>query len=120
MTTDSGRFEGFPYIRMMGPIALVGLNSGVPTSPFMATGWMGEKQRGDFKRVMQFLKMQGLARVVMIHHPPYLGGATFGRTLTDAARFEKSLPRRAQSLFFTVIIMCRLWPISKALTGVCP
>ncbi len=89
MTTDSGRFEGFPYIRMMGPIALVGLNSGVPTSPFMATGWMGEKQRDDFKRAMQFLKLQGLARVVMIHHPPYLGGATFGRTLTDAARFEK-------------------------------
>ena len=89
MTTDSGRFEGFPYVRLMGPIALVGLNSGVPTSPFMATGWLGEKQRADFHRVMKFLSGQGLARVVMIHHPPFRGGATFGRTLTDAVGFEK-------------------------------
>ena len=37
MTTDSGRYEGFPYVRMIGPVALVGLSSAVPTGPFVAS-----------------------------------------------------------------------------------
>jgi 3',5'-cyclic AMP phosphodiesterase CpdA len=88
MTSDSGRFEGFPFVRMAGPVALIGLNSGVPTFPFLATGALGAKQRTDFARVMRFLWGQGLARVVLIHHPPHRGGARFGRGLVDAERFE--------------------------------
>lgn len=88
MTTDSGAFEGFPYIRMMGPMALVGLSSGISTWPLLATGRLGKKQLSDLKNALIFLKKQGLARVILIHHPPYIGGATFGRTLTDAKEFE--------------------------------
>ena len=88
MTTDSGRFEGFPYIRMIGPLALVGLSSGISTWPLLATGRLGRRQRDDLKAALKFLKSQGLARVILIHHPPYRGGAKPGRTLTDAAEFE--------------------------------
>jgi 3',5'-cyclic AMP phosphodiesterase CpdA len=88
MTTDSGRFEGFPYIRMLGPLALIGLSSGVSTWPFLATGRLGIAQRDKLTAALKFLKIQGLARVILIHHPPYQGGATVGRTLTDAAEFE--------------------------------
>ena len=88
MTTDSGRFEGFPYIRMMGPLAIVGLSSGISTWPLLATGRLGQRQRDDLKSALKFLKTQGLARVILIHHPPYRGGAKPGRTLTDAAEFE--------------------------------
>ena len=88
MTTGSGSFEGFPYIRMMGPLALVGLSSGISTWPLLATGRLGKRQLSDLKKAMIFLKNQGLARVILIHHPPYRGGATFGRTLTDSKQFE--------------------------------
>ena len=88
MTSDSGRFEGFPYVRMMGPLALIGLSSGISTWPLLATGRLGKAQLDKLKSALRFLKLQGLARVILIHHPPYRGGATFGRTLTDAAAFE--------------------------------
>ena len=88
MTSDSGRFEGFPYVRMMGPMALIGLCSGVSTWPLLATGRLGQVQLEKLRSALRFLKLQGLARVILIHHPPYCGGATFGRTLTDANAFE--------------------------------
>jgi len=91
MTTDSGRFEGFPYIRLLGPVALIGLCSGISNWPFLATGRLGKEQRNKLKITLKFLKTQGLARVILIHHPPYQGGATIGRTLTDAAAFEAIL-----------------------------
>ena len=36
-TSDSG-MSGFPYLRVRGEIAIIGLTSGVPTGPLMATG----------------------------------------------------------------------------------
>lgn len=98
MTTDSGRFEGFPYVRLRGPIALVGLSSGVPTMPLLASGTLGAKQREDFEKAMNFLGAQGLARVVLIHHPPHQFGAKAGRGLTDAAAFEKIIARAGAEL----------------------
>jgi 3',5'-cyclic AMP phosphodiesterase CpdA len=98
MTTDSGRFEGFPFIRMAGPIALIGLCSGISTWPLLATGRLGAAQRSAFAKAMRFLKAQNLARVVMIHHPPYRGAAKPGRTLTDAAEFESILAETGAEL----------------------
>lgn len=98
MTTDSGRFEGFPYVRLRGPIAIVGLSSGVPTMPLLASGTLGPKQREDFEKAMNFLATQGLARVVLIHHPPHQFGAKAGRGLTDAAAFETIIARTGAEL----------------------
>lgn len=98
MTSDSGRFEGFPYVRLRGPIALVGLSSGVPTMPLLASGTLGAQQRGDFEKTMNFLREQGLARVVLIHHPPHVFGAKAGRGLTDASAFENIIARTGAEL----------------------
>jgi 3',5'-cyclic AMP phosphodiesterase CpdA len=98
MTSDSGRFEGFPYVRLRGPIALIGLSSGVPTMPLLASGTLGPKQREDFEKVMNFLSAQGLARVVLIHHPPHQFGAKAGRGLTDAVAFENIIARTGAEL----------------------
>jgi 3',5'-cyclic AMP phosphodiesterase CpdA len=89
MTSDSGRYEGFPYVRLVGPIALVGLSSAVPTAPFVASGTLGREQRGKMLQVLTFLGQQPLARVVLIHHPPHRSGSKTGRGLTDAAAFEE-------------------------------
>ncbi|MHB2167110.1 metallophosphoesterase family protein [Alsobacter sp. R-9] len=97
MTTDSGRFEGFPYVRMVGPVALVGVSSAVPTGPFVASGTLGVEQRGKIQTVLSFLGQTPLARVVLIHHPPYRGG-TGGRGLTDATAFEDLLGKTGAEL----------------------
>ena len=98
MTSDSGRFEGFPYVRMMGPIAIVGTSSAVPTGPFIASGTLGREQRKTLANVLAFLGQQPLARVVLIHHPPHRGGAKAGRGLTDAAAFEEIIDKSGAEL----------------------
>ena len=98
MTTDSGRYEGFPYVRMIGPVALVGVSSAVPTGPFVASGTLGAEQRGKIEIVLRFLSQQPLARVVLIHHPPHRGGTGAGRGLTDAKAVEELLARTGADL----------------------
>ena len=36
--------QNFPYVRRRGPVALIGVSSGVATAPFMATGEVGPAQ----------------------------------------------------------------------------
>ena len=86
----------FPYLRLRGEVALIGLSSGVPTPPLVASGRLGPEQREKFARLLE--QTRGLARVVMIHHPPYRHGATPGRGLTDAREFEAILARHGAEL----------------------
>ena len=86
-TDDCGR-SGFPYLRVRGEVAIIGLTSGVPTAPLMATGKLGRAQLDAFAALLQETGAKSLARVVLIHHPPLAKGAPPLRGLTDAAAFE--------------------------------
>jgi 3',5'-cyclic AMP phosphodiesterase CpdA len=80
MSDDDG-VDGFPYLRRRGNVALVGVSSGVPTAPFLATGWIGTKQLAALAITLGKLKAENLFRVVMIHHPPVSGAARHKRLL---------------------------------------
>lgn len=81
--------EGYPYLRVRQNIALIGVNTGVPTVPFFATGTMGRAQGERLAHLLRQTRDSGLFRVVMIHHPPLRRGVKFGRGLTDARSFER-------------------------------
>ena len=85
-------FEIFPTVRRRGPIALVGLNSGVPKPPFFATGTLGQKQIAETEKLLVGLGREGLCRIVLIHHPPLTTEKHFKR-LTDAAAFQAMIRR---------------------------
>ena len=85
---DEGAPGGFPFLRVRGDVALIGLSSAVPTGPLMATGRLGKEQIARFAALLDETRERGLARVVLIHHPPLLSGATTMRNLTDARDFE--------------------------------
>ncbi len=85
-------FEAFPTLRRRGPVALVGLNSGVPKPPFVATGTLGDAQIAAAEKLLAELGREGLCRVVMIHHPPLTTEKRFKR-LTDAAAFQAMIRR---------------------------
>lgn len=96
-TQEQGEGDGtYPYLRVRGDVALIGLSSGVPTPPLIASGRLGPDQRQKFARLLD--ETRGLVRVVMIHHPPYRRGATPGRGLTDARAFEAILARHGAEL----------------------
>jgi 3',5'-cyclic AMP phosphodiesterase CpdA len=85
-------FDVFPIVRRRGPLALVGLSSGVPKPPFFATGTLGQAQLERAEKLLAELGREGLVRVVMIHHPPLTTEKRFKR-LTDAAPFQGMIKR---------------------------
>ncbi len=96
----SGETEraGFPYMRRRGGVALIGLDTGVPTAPFVASGRLGEGQRAALARMLDAAKAEGLTRVVCLHHPPHVGGARLLRGLEDAVEFEAVIARHGAEL----------------------
>jgi len=83
----------FPYVRRRAGVALIGLSSGIPTAPFIASGRLGPVQIAELCHVLEATKAEGLARVVFLHHPPHVGGARLFRGLEDAAEFEATIRR---------------------------
>jgi len=82
MHGDNGE-AAFPYVRRRGPVALIGLCSGVPTELFYASGELGEDQLARLGDVLGELKRDGAFRIVMIHHPP-LSQSSHRKRLVDA------------------------------------
>ena len=85
----AARRGDLPYLRVRREVAIIGLTSGVPTGPLMATGRLGKAQLEAFAELLGETGAKGLARVVLIHHPPIAGGAPPLRGLSDAAAFER-------------------------------
>jgi 3',5'-cyclic AMP phosphodiesterase CpdA len=88
----AGSFDIFPTVRRRGEVALIGLSSGVPKPPFLATGTVGADQLARAERLLGELGREGLCRVVLIHHPPRLDQSRF-KALTDAASFQAMIRR---------------------------
>ena len=97
-TADETALKSYPYLRVRGDIALIGINSGVPTAPLLASGKLGSEQRDRLESALAETGARGLMRVVMIHHPPHKTGATPGRGLSDARRFETLIAKHGAEL----------------------
>lgn len=88
----------FPFVRMLGGVAIVGVNSAVPTPPLVAWGRVGARQLARLGDVLERLGRAGHFRLVLIHHPPLPGQARRLRGLTDAAELERVLARHGAEL----------------------
>lgn len=77
----------FPFVRRRDGVAIVGLNSSLPTPPFDATGTLGETQIAATRHLLDSMDAADV-RIVALHHPATVGGTAKGRDLTDAADFE--------------------------------
>lgn len=88
MTGDGAARPAFPYVRIRDGIAFIGLSSGIPTAPLLASGALGRMQLTALAEALREAREAGLMRVVLIHHPPTRTGASYGRGLRDARGFE--------------------------------
>jgi 3',5'-cyclic AMP phosphodiesterase CpdA len=89
---------GFPFVRVGAGVALVGVNSALPTPPAMAWGYVGEDQLARLATVLDRTRGAGLFRLIMIHHPPLPGQASPARALRDAAALEAVLAQHGAEL----------------------
>ena len=96
MCDDNGE-SGFPFVRRRGTVALIGLSTGVPTAPFLATGWLGAKQLAGLALTLAALKKENLFRVVLIHHPP-LSEAGRSKRLLDAPVLKRIIAAQGADL----------------------
>ncbi len=83
----------FPFVRRRGRVAIVGMNSALPTAPFVAAGRVPDDELAAMGVVLGRLKSEGLCRVVLIHHPPLPGQAPAIRGLRNAPAFAAMLQR---------------------------
>jgi 3',5'-cyclic AMP phosphodiesterase CpdA len=97
-TGEASAEEGFPYLRIRGEVALIGLSSGVPTPMFIAAGYLGRRQLRAAGRLLIEAGRRGLVRVVMLHHPPQTTASQLGRGLVDSRNFAAMVRRAGAEL----------------------
>jgi 3',5'-cyclic AMP phosphodiesterase CpdA len=78
----------FPFTRRFGSVALVGTSTAVPMPLFIAAGRLGQDQCARLAVELKQLGQEGCFRVVLIHHPPFGGGAYKRKSLLDAKEFQ--------------------------------
>lgn len=74
----------FPFVRRQGAVALVGVNSSVPTLPLFADGRIGRVQLEALGRMLEQLAAAGAFRLVVMHHAPQPAGHSWRKRLRDA------------------------------------
>lgn len=81
--------EAFPYLRVRGNVALIGVTSSRATAPFMATGFFRAAQAKRLTAMLEETGRRGLFRVVMIHHPPVRDAVSAHKRLFGIGRFQR-------------------------------
>ena len=90
--------DGWPFVHRRGEVALIGLNSALPTAPLLARGRLGARQ---LERLEEVLVAEGSAdriRIVMLHHPPARGVVQWRKALADAPELRAVLRRAGAEL----------------------
>ncbi|WP_112815363.1 metallophosphoesterase family protein [Ensifer sp.] len=81
----------FPYMRVRGPVALIGCSTAVATPPFAASGYFGQRQARATVNLLRQAGEAGLFRVVMIHHPPISGATSLHKRMLGIRRFAATI-----------------------------
>ena len=92
MQSDPGERDhapDFPYLRVRGPVAIIGLTTAVPTPPFFASGRLGGEQLRRLGRLLGTAAQRGLYRIVVLHHSPHSMGLRRG--LSDSGQLLSTL-----------------------------
>ncbi len=88
----------FPYLRVRGNVALIGVSTARATAPFMASGFFREGQAERLAGVLGETGKRGLFRVIMIHHPPVRGAVGQHKRLFGIGKFQKLVRRHGAEL----------------------
>lgn len=80
-----------PWLRLRGPVALIGLDSAEPAPWLMATGRLGPGQLERLRRILEAAGSAGYLRCVLVHHAPRPGLDRTRKRLVDAPELAELL-----------------------------
>lgn len=83
--------HSFPYLRVRGNVALIGISSARATAPFMASGFFRGPQSERLAKMLDETGRRKLFRIVMIHHPPVRGAVAQHKRLLGIGRFHDTV-----------------------------
>ena len=97
---DESGAPGYPYLKVRQGVALIGLCSGVPRAPFIASGRLGHGQRERLGWLLAETQRRKLTRVIMLHHPPRISDPAghIARGLSDHLGFAGVVRRYGAEL----------------------
>jgi 3',5'-cyclic AMP phosphodiesterase CpdA len=84
----------FPFVKLRGPVAIIGLSSAIPRLPFVAAGRLGKAQLGALARILAHDEVRSRTAVIALHHPihnPASSLKSLLEGLDDAAALERLL-----------------------------
>jgi 3',5'-cyclic AMP phosphodiesterase CpdA len=93
-----GEGETYPFVRVRGEVALVGVTSCVATGDLGAWGEVGAAQLARLEAALVDPALKGKTRVVLIHHPPVMIKEGEHRNLKDRAALVAVLERAGAEL----------------------
>lgn len=83
--------HAYPFVRVRGPVAIIGVSSAVATPAFVAAGQFGTSQAERLSKLLDQTGRDGLFRVILIHHPPVRGAAKPFKRLYGIERFQRTV-----------------------------
>jgi 3',5'-cyclic AMP phosphodiesterase CpdA len=88
----------YPFVQRHGDVALVGVSTAIPSLPLYAVGQVGDAQLARLGPMLATLGREGLARVVLIHHPVMPGVAKPRHDLLDREAFARVIAEHGAEL----------------------
>lgn len=85
--------HGFPGVRDVGGVTLIGANSAVPAPILLATGRLGTEQLRLIETALIESRDAGRMRILALHHPPFPGQTRWRKRLTDAKKLAEIISR---------------------------
>lgn len=61
----------YPYVKLRGKIAIIGMSSAVPRGPLMAAGRFGAAQIDHLAKILDDDRVKGRSKVILQHHPAH-------------------------------------------------
>ena len=61
----------YPYVKLRGKLAIIGMSTAVPRGPLMASGKFGSAQIDQLARMLEHPEVADRSKVILQHHPPH-------------------------------------------------
>ena len=88
----------YPFVQRYGDVALIGVSTAIPSLPLVAVGRVGDEQLKRLGNMLERVGAEGLARVVLIHHPVLPGVAKPRHGLLDLEAFARVIAANGAEL----------------------
>ncbi|HEX7707160.1 MAG TPA: metallophosphoesterase [Thermoanaerobaculia bacterium] len=105
----------YPFVKLRGEVAIIGLSSAVPRPPFIAAGYLGGEQLDALRAILDHPEVASRVPVMLVHHPPVDSRTRLFQLrdgLADAASLRETLAglRRGLVLFghLHIRVRCRV------------